>query len=136
MALILAYAGFSDMDCTDANVSGRSEMTLAKERDVPAAARGRISARVPQSVQEHLQQAADLTGATLNQFVVQAALDAAEKVLARERSLLLSDEEARRFCQLLDHPSEPNAALRGAHERYSARKVPHAGTDSTFEFDA
>ena len=36
--------------------------------------RGRITARVPLAVQETLEVAASLTGATLNQFVVQTAL--------------------------------------------------------------
>ena len=41
--------------------------------------RGRITARVPQKVQDTLQQAAELVGATLNQFVVQAKLSEAAK---------------------------------------------------------
>ena len=43
--------------------------------------RGRITARVPLSVQETLETAASLTGATLNQFVVQAALHEAERII-------------------------------------------------------
>lgn len=47
--------------------------------------RGRITARVPLAVQEILKTAATLTGATLNQFVVQAALREAERIIEQER---------------------------------------------------
>lgn len=45
----------------------------------------RISARVPKPVRETLEEAAALSGATLNQFVVQAALKEAHALLERER---------------------------------------------------
>ena len=56
--------------------------------------RGRITARVPQNVQDTLQQAADLLGATLNQFVVQAALNEAQRVIERGRVIHLSGNDA------------------------------------------
>ena len=42
--------------------------------------RGRITARVPLAVQETVELAASLPGATLNQFIVQTALREAERV--------------------------------------------------------
>lgn len=56
-------------------------MTLSTEE------RGRIAARVPQAVRDTLQQAAELLGATLNQFVVQAALSEARRVIDAIRTM-------------------------------------------------
>ena len=44
----------------------------------------RIAARIPPAVKETLQKAADLSGATLNQFLVQAALKEAHQILETE----------------------------------------------------
>ncbi|WP_293078753.1 YlcI/YnfO family protein [Moorena sp. SIO3H5] len=41
----------------------------------------RLIARLPASVKDTLQKAADLTGATLNQFMVQAQVKEAQKVI-------------------------------------------------------
>jgi len=43
----------------------------------------RITARVSEQIKETLVAAADLTGATLNQFLVQAALEKAENIIKR-----------------------------------------------------
>lgn len=109
---------------------------LTNSHREPVENRGRITARVPLNVQELLQQAADLLGATVNQFVVQSALDAAEKVIAKERVIALSNEEAKRFCELLDNPPAPNAALRNALTRYNARKESNEVSDRSFGFEA
>ena len=44
----------------------------------------RVTARVPKKVQDRLQYAADLAGATLNQFLVQSALKEAEAIIEQE----------------------------------------------------
>ena len=80
--------------------------------------RGRITARVSQPVAEKLQEAADLTGATVNQFLVQAALEKAEKIIDRERAIRLTLEDAAMLINLLENPSKPNSALLGAFERF------------------
>jgi uncharacterized protein (DUF1778 family) len=83
--------------------------------------RGRITARVPQNVQDTLQQAADLLGATLNQFVVQAALTEAQRVIERERVIHLSSNDAAFLLNLLEAPPAPNARLRKALQDYKSR---------------
>lgn len=80
--------------------------------------RGRITARVSQSVQERLQAAADLQGATLNQFVVQSALEKAERIIDRETTINLTRRDAAMLITMLENPSKPNAALLKAFERY------------------
>jgi uncharacterized protein (DUF1778 family) len=82
--------------------------------------RGRITARVPQTVQDTLQQAADLLGASLNQFIVQAALSEARRVIEHDRSIELSGKDAAFLIKLLDRPAKPNARLKRAIRRYEA----------------
>jgi uncharacterized protein (DUF1778 family) len=83
--------------------------------------KGRITTRVPLGVLERLQAAADLTGATVNQFVVQSALEKAEEVLDRERVIFLSAKETAMLVAMLDNPSKPDKALAAAFERYKQR---------------
>ncbi len=90
--------------------------------------RGRITARVPQAVQETLEMAAGLTGATLNQFIVQAALLEAERVIERERIIRLSIRDTEAFTAALDHPQPPKAKLKAALDDYTARRDDQAGT--------
>ena len=85
--------------------------------------RGRITARVPQKVQDTLQQAAELLGATLNQFVVQAALSEARRVIERDRVIHLSSTDAAFLMNLLDKPPVPNARLRQAFRAYKKRTL-------------
>lgn len=83
--------------------------------------RGRITARVPLAVQEKLQAAADLVGSTLNQFVVQSALEKAEQIIDRETMIGLTRRDAAMLIDLLENPPKPNAALKRALERYKGR---------------
>ena len=78
----------------------------------------RISSRVPKPVRKTLEEAAALSGATLNQFVVQAALKEAHAVLERERFVRLSRRDAEVFFKALENPPKPNARLRKAVAAY------------------
>lgn len=80
--------------------------------------RGRITARVSLSIQEKLQEAADLTGATLNQFVVQTALERAEQLIERETTISLTRKDAAMLFTMLEKPSSANNVLAKASERY------------------
>ena len=80
--------------------------------------RGRITARVSNPIAEKLQQAADLTGATLNQFLVQAALEKAQAIIEREHAIHYTREDAAMLIDLLDAPPATNAALAKAFARY------------------
>jgi len=80
--------------------------------------RGRITARVSAPIAEKLQEAADLTGATLNQFLVQAALEKAQAIIEREYVIRYTREDAALLIKLLDAPPAPNEALIKAFERH------------------
>lgn len=83
--------------------------------------RGRITARVSQPVQERLQEAADLVGATLNQFMVQSALEKADRIIERERIITLSHRDAAMLITMLENPQKPNKTLLKALERYKKK---------------
>jgi uncharacterized protein (DUF1778 family) len=76
--------------------------------------RKRITARVSDKVRVTLEQAAELLGATVNQFVVQTAYEEAQRVVERESVIRLSQKDARRVLSLLDNPPKPNKRLKDA----------------------
>jgi len=78
----------------------------------------RIGARVPREVYETLRRAAELTGSTVNQFLVQAALKEAQTVIEREQVVRLSTRDWECLLDLMENPPVPNSALRSALRRY------------------
>ncbi len=76
--------------------------------------RKRITARVSGRVRVTLEQAAELLGSTVNQFVVQTAYQEAQRILERESVIRLSQKDARKVLALLVSPPKPNRALRDA----------------------
>lgn len=83
-------------------------------------------------MQDTLQQAAELLGATLNQFVVQAALSEARRVIERDRVIHLSSTDAAFLMNLLETPPAPNARLRKAFRIYRKRTL--GAEHSTFDW--
>ena len=80
----------------------------------------RIAARIPSQVRETLQRAAALSGVTLNQFLVQAALKEAHKILEEERVIVLSERDADKVFNLLENPPAPNVRLQEAARKHKA----------------
>ena len=76
--------------------------------------RKRITARITDNVRLTLEQAAELLGATVNQFVVQTAYQEAQRVIERESVIRLSQKDARKVLALLDSPPKPNRRLKAA----------------------
>ena len=85
---------------------------------MPNTDKERISSRVPKPVRKTLEEAAALSGATLNQFVIQAALKEAHAVLERERIIRLSRRDAQAFFLVLENLPSPNARLKKAVAAY------------------
>lgn len=81
----------------------------------------RITARVTEQVKDRLSSAADIMGATLNQFLVQAALEKAEKVIEKDKAIYLSNKDAQVFFDALDNPPEPNERLKNAFKNYKEK---------------
>ena len=80
--------------------------------------RKRITARVSDNVRTTLEQAAELLGATVNQFVVQTAYQEAQRVIERESVIRLSQKDARKVLSLLDHPPKPTKQLKDAVKQF------------------
>ena len=80
--------------------------------------RKRITARVSDKVRVTLEQAAELLGATVNQFVVQTAYEEAQRVIERESVIRLSQQDARKVLSLLDNPPHPNTRLKDAVKQF------------------
>src|ERR1043165_10043742 len=84
----------------------------------PQANSHRITARVPAKMRDALEQAAQLQGSTLNQFVVQSAYQEAQRILERETVLRLSQRDAQKVFSMLEHPPKANKQLRDAVKAY------------------
>jgi uncharacterized protein (DUF1778 family) len=76
--------------------------------------RKRITARVSDKVRMTLEQAAELSGSTVNQFVMQTAYQEAQRLIERESVIRLSQKDARKVLFLLDNPPKPNKRMRDA----------------------
>jgi len=79
----------------------------------------RIVSRIPRSNRIIIEKAAAVYGATVNQFIVQTALDRATEILQREELLKLSEKDARLFLDALDNPPPPNAHLLKAMQQHN-----------------
>ena len=90
--------------------------------------RERITARVSSAVAETLNEAAELAGTTMNNFVVQAALKEAQRIIDREKAIFVSKNDAAMLLNLLENPPAPNAALTKAFEHFMREKY---GNDSS-----
>ena len=97
-----------------------------------SARQDRIGARVPRDVYETLCHAAELTGATVNQFLVQSALKEAQSVIEREQTIRLSRRDCERLLNLLENPPKPNARLKAAMKHH--QKAKRADADTSFNW--
>ncbi len=88
---------------------------------------------MPHEVYETLCRAAELTGATVNQFLVQAALKEAQEVIEREEVIRLSPRDWNWLLDLMENPSKPNAKLKAAMKHYQKAKCDDAGTIFSWE---
>ena len=78
----------------------------------------RVTARVSVSVKEKLQKAAQLSGSTLNQFMIQAALKEAQIILENEQIIYLSQQDADTVFNLIENPPPPNENLKAAIKKH------------------
>jgi len=81
---------------------------------------GRINLRVSGRQERILRAAAELTGETLTGFMLAAATERAEEVVARARRIEVSSEAFGRFVAALDGPPEDMPTLR----RYARKRSP------------
>ena len=108
------------------------QLNQEKMMGAAIAKQDRIGARVPHEVYETLCRAAELTGATVNQFLVQSALKEAQSVIEREEVIRLSPRDWNWLLELMENPPKPNAKLKTAMKRY--QKAKQSDADNTFNW--
>ena len=81
----------------------------------------RITARVDTKTQELLQKATAISGiSSINSFVLNAAIEKAQKIIEDENKLQLISKDAIQFIEALDTPQE-NPRLTKAIQNYYAK---------------
>ena len=78
----------------------------------------RVSARISPSVYDTLTEASEISGATLNQFLVQAALEKAQSIIEHENKIRLSKQSAEHLFELIENPPMENPKLAQALNKY------------------
>ena len=107
---------------TPPSYTRRVERTPKQEAAMSAHTGKRLTTRITDHVQDKLQMAADLVGATMNQFVVQAALEKADKVIESESTIVLTRRESLRLLELIENPPPRNEKFLQAMNRYQGMK--------------
>jgi len=91
----------------------------------PAPARARklerIEARVRPEQKTEIERASSLQGTSVSDFVVQNALEAAQRVIREHEVWMLRGADSAMFVDVLLHPPEPNARMKEAARRYKQR---------------
>lgn len=78
----------------------------------------RVTTRINTQVKATLSTAANLTGSTLNQFMVHAALEKAEKLIDQDKIIKLSKLDSEVFFTALEKAPKANKKLKAAFEKY------------------
>lgn len=78
----------------------------------------RLVARTSAEIQEVIQRAADYSGATLSQFLIESAIEKARHVIERTETLHLSMAGADALFAALENPPKVNAKLLEAAKHY------------------
>lgn len=78
----------------------------------------RLVARTSTEIQEIIQRAADYSGATLSQFLIESAIEKARNVIERTETLHLSMADADALFAALENPPRANDKLLDAAKRY------------------
>lgn len=82
-----------------------------------------VSVRVCAKVYDALAQAAELSGATLNQFLVQPAYQKAQEVLEKEQFIIMRARSASVFFDAMEHRLAPNNKLRSYVKSYISKAL-------------
>ena len=78
----------------------------------------RLEARVDAEIKARWQQAADLQGITLTDFIITSLQESASKIIQQHQTMKLSKKDTEAFVQAILNPSEPNENLIAAVREY------------------
>lgn len=79
----------------------------------------RVNLRVDARTKAMLVKAAEISGTPLTEFVVQTALDRADRLVSQPKVTRVSNEEFFRVLDLIENPPEPTDYLVEAMQRFS-----------------
>jgi uncharacterized protein (DUF1778 family) len=91
--------------------------TLSKKSRAPKPRYERLEARVSADLKRLFQNAADMRGVTLSDFIINSAHDAALQTVEQHQVIRLGREASIQFAEALLRPPHPNARLRAAAKR-------------------
>jgi len=72
----------------------------------------RVQARLTPPVKQVIEQAADLCGLSVSDFMVNSSRERAEALIREHRLITLTTEDSVAFAEAIINPPEPNEALR------------------------
>jgi uncharacterized protein (DUF1778 family) len=78
----------------------------------------RLEARISLKQKRMFQQAAEVQGRTLTEFIISCVQEVANRVLEERNLLDLSVRDRAMFIDSLTNPAAPNEKLRSAYEHY------------------
>jgi uncharacterized protein (DUF1778 family) len=78
----------------------------------------RVTARIAPKVYETLLQAAELSGATMNQFIIQSAFEKAKELIENEHFIRMTTRSAAAFFNAIENPPRPTSKLKKAAAKY------------------
>src|SRR5271154_3625468 len=107
---------------TPSTYTGKIKRRLSMEVVMQTQTGKRLTTRITTHVQKKLKEAAELVGATVNQFVVQAAIEKAEKVIDSESTIFLTRRESLRLLEMIENPPPRNKKFLQAQARYQRIK--------------
>ena len=81
----------------------------------------RLEARLTPEQKTHIEQAAQLKGTSVSDFVVLSADDAALRTIREHEVLVLNDRARKVFAQAILNPPRPGRSLVAAAKRYKKR---------------
>jgi uncharacterized protein (DUF1778 family) len=102
----------------------REEIAMPQLQTARAA---RLEARISPALKRRLEYAASLRGASLTEFVVQSAQEAATRAIRENEVLTLSEEARVAFAKFLLNPPRPNRKALAAAKRYKAQFAKEIG---------
>lgn len=98
--------------------------------------RSRISARVTAYAQQKIELAANMAATTVSQFVAQAALREAERIIEEENVVRLLSADFERFTSILDNPPSISPKLAASFNRYKEALNAPKTSSSSFEWQS
>lgn len=93
---------------------GATSKTVAKGTAPDTVATARLAARIPPELHALIKHAAEITGRSITDFVVEAATAAAQRAVEQSHVMRISVADSLVFAEAMQNPPKSNAALQRA----------------------